>query len=244
MRADIHALTGAYAVHALSGPEESEFEAHLDECEMCAAEVRELRETAARLGAAVAMSPPAEIRDRVLDMVGTVRQLPPVSGVVALQRRRPVVRFAQIAASLVLLGALGGLGALVLRQQDDIDRLEATAAQIAEVVTAPDARKVSAATDGMLATAVVSDMRGEAVFFATELAGASGDEVYQLWAIEPGGAAESAGLLAARSDGSSAPAVARDLGGVDSLGVTIEPAGGSEQPTSTPIVLLPLAPSS
>lgn len=129
----------------------------------------------------------------------------------------------------------------MLRQQDDIDRLEATAAQIAEVVTAPDARTVSAATDGSRATAVVSDTRSEAVFFVTGLAGASGDEVYQLWAIDPSGTAESAGLLAARSDGSSAPAVARDLGRVDSLGVTIERAGGSEQPTSTPIVLLPLS---
>lgn len=239
MRPDVHALTGAYAVNALSQHEQAQFEQHLEECPTCAEEVRELRETAARLGGAVAMTPPPAMRDRVLDTIVNVRQIPPAAPLVPIQRRRPLVRLAQIAAALVLLGAIGGLGALVLQRQNDLDRLEATAAQIAEVITAPDARTVVSGDGTTRATAVVSDERGAAVFAATGLSGAAGDEVYQLWVIGPDGA-ESAGLLTTRPDGSSEAVIAAPLGDGESLGVTVEPSGGSEQPTSDPIVLVPL----
>ena len=47
---DLHLLTGAYAVDALTGAELAKFEKHLDQCCSCAEEVRSLRETAARIG--------------------------------------------------------------------------------------------------------------------------------------------------------------------------------------------------
>ena len=65
MSADLHTLTGAYAAHALSDTERLAFERHLDACPACAQEVRELTETAARLGGAVAAPPPPDLWDRV-----------------------------------------------------------------------------------------------------------------------------------------------------------------------------------
>ena len=59
MSADLHTLTGAYAAHALSDGERLAFERHLAACPACAQEVRELTETAARLGTAVAARPSA-----------------------------------------------------------------------------------------------------------------------------------------------------------------------------------------
>ncbi|WP_461030738.1 RskA family anti-sigma factor, partial [Streptomyces sparsus] len=72
--ADLHTLTGAYALHALSDEERVVFERHLAACTSCAQEVRELAETAERLGRAVAVPPPPELRQRVLRQIGTVRQ--------------------------------------------------------------------------------------------------------------------------------------------------------------------------
>ncbi|MCZ1011677.1 zf-HC2 domain-containing protein [Streptomyces lydicus] len=63
---DLHTLTGAYALGALSGREAAEFARHLAQCEACAREVRELQETAARLALAVAEVPPADLRTRVM----------------------------------------------------------------------------------------------------------------------------------------------------------------------------------
>ena len=80
MSADLHTLTGAYAAHALSDSERLAFERHLAACPTCAQEVRELTETAARLGAAVAVRPPAALWERVLAEAVATRQLATVVG--------------------------------------------------------------------------------------------------------------------------------------------------------------------
>ncbi|MGP4104426.1 anti-sigma factor domain-containing protein [Nonomuraea sp. KM90] len=67
MKDELHTLSGAYAVHALPYAEWVLFEEHLHACQGCAAEVRRLRETAARLAEAVAEPPPAGLRIRLLD---------------------------------------------------------------------------------------------------------------------------------------------------------------------------------
>ncbi len=73
---DLHLLTGAYAADALTGAELAEFERHLARCPSCADEVRELRETAARLGMATAIAPPPGMREQVLAAAARTRQLP------------------------------------------------------------------------------------------------------------------------------------------------------------------------
>jgi len=52
---DLHTLCGAYAVHALPCAETALFGRHLLWCPRCAAEVRRLRESAARLALALAV---------------------------------------------------------------------------------------------------------------------------------------------------------------------------------------------
>ena len=46
---DIHLLTGAYVLDSLDDADREVFGRHLDECEGCAGEVAELRETVVRL---------------------------------------------------------------------------------------------------------------------------------------------------------------------------------------------------
>ena len=52
VRDDLHVLTGSYVLDAISDAEREEFERHLQVCPTCDAEVRGLRETAARLALA------------------------------------------------------------------------------------------------------------------------------------------------------------------------------------------------
>src|SRR5688572_12488068 len=125
MSADLHTLTGAYATQALSGTERVAFERHLGACPDCAREVRELAETTARLGVAVAAAPPAGLWDRVRDEALATRQVAPVAGrvggrgrarrgvAVAGLRFRPllaaaaVLLVAVISVTAVNLGVLG-----------------------------------------------------------------------------------------------------------------------------------------
>ena len=63
---DWHVLTGSYVLDALPDFERAEFERHLQHCPSCGAEVRGLRETAARLAMARAVQPPPGMEQRVL----------------------------------------------------------------------------------------------------------------------------------------------------------------------------------
>ncbi len=78
---ELHTLTGAYVLDALETDEEREaFERHLAQCAPCAHEVRELSETTARLGLAVAAPIDPALRAEVLRRIVDVRQFPPPPG--------------------------------------------------------------------------------------------------------------------------------------------------------------------
>jgi anti-sigma-K factor RskA len=77
---NMHVLSGSYALDALDAQERAEFERHLQHCPSCEAEVRGLRETAARLAIARAAQPPAHLEQRVLAATYHTRQLPPLAG--------------------------------------------------------------------------------------------------------------------------------------------------------------------
>lgn len=252
--AGLHTLTGAYALHALPESERREFERHLGDCDACSVEVHELSETAARLGLAVSATPPRELRERVLREIATVRQESPsaghrardgASGPSGAARTRRWPAFA-LAASLAAAAGFGGVAVWQHQEAQDA-RQEARAAhvrsgQLARVLAAPDAQSRSGAlTDGATGTVVVSRSQDRAVFLASGLTEAPGGKAYQLW-FDDDGTLRSAGLMQASGDSSTTYATLLDgpVDGATGMGVTLEPAGGSAQPTSAPLALMNL----
>jgi len=250
MTVDLHMLTGAYAAHAIEPDETAEFEAHLRDCASCQQETRELIATVARMGEAEFDAPPADLKSRIMAEVSRTRQLPPPAGretpgadVVDLAARRPNRLLLLVAASVAALAIIGGgiAGGIAYRADQHSRQVEAAAARIASVLSAPDARTVGASgPDGAHGTAVVSDLQHAAVFSASSWPKPASDKVFQLWVIDASGA-RSAGLLTRRSDGSVAPVYTTNVPAAGAnFGVTLEPAGGSKQPTTTPVLLMPL----
>ena len=229
MRDDLHVLTGSYALDAVSDAEREEFERHLQHCPTCEAEVRGLRETAARLALACAMTPPARMERRVLAAAYQTRQLPPLS---ADRPRRALPRRLAVLAAAASVAAAAALGITQLSAQHQLDQARATA--IARVVTAPDAHVETARTSaGGNVTVVTSAALREAVVSASGMASLPSGRVYQVWVMSPSGA-RSAGLM----HGSSLLASAVRPG--DRIGITVEPAGGTARPTTTPVAVLPV----
>ena len=68
-----HTLAGPYAMDAISAPDRSRFERHLDRCEECAREISSLREATARLAAATAVTPPPALKARVMAAASSLR---------------------------------------------------------------------------------------------------------------------------------------------------------------------------
>ncbi|MFY9847639.1 MAG: anti-sigma factor, partial [Trebonia sp.] len=93
-------------------------------------------------------------------------------------------------------------------------------------------------TAGGTATVVASHLAGKIVFTSSGLRVLPSSQVYELWFLGPG-KARGAGLVPpAGVTGSTAPVLASGLETGDSVGVTVEPAGGTTAPTTTPIVVL------
>ena len=129
-----------------------------------------------------------------------------------------------------------GLKGRVLADVAALSGARSVDAEIAALLSAPDALVASAATSaGGTATVVASLDAAAMVFTGTGLPVLPPSSVYELWFIGAGGA-RPAGLVPL----TSAPVLAAGLAGGDAIGVTVEPAGGSAAPTTTPIVVLKL----
>ncbi|WP_329457223.1 anti-sigma factor [Streptomyces sp. NBC_01497] len=243
--ADLHTLTGAYALHALDPAESAEFERHLLACPACAQEVAELSATAGRLGLAVSVIPPNALKERVMRSVATERQLPPaVPGAgrpgPGGRRRRALTRWA-LAACVAAAAGLGGVAVWQHQEAQDA-RAQVQAAQhdsrrLATVLSAPDARTTAGKlSDGASGTVVVSRSQNRAAFIASGLPKPPNGKVYQLW-YDDAGTMRPAGLITSPS-ASQAVLLTGHIGKASAMGITVEPAGGSTSPTSNPLALM------
>lgn len=236
MSPDVHALTGAYVLDAVSDIERGSFERHLAECPACSQEVRELRETATRLGQAAHMEPPGYLKGQVLGAIRSVRQLPPevpfVSG-----RHRATPRWAfriTTAAAAVLLVIASVLGVLLVRSSNDGEDVRAYADSLTSILAARDARVISGTgTAGGTATVVFSRSQDHAMVIASGMPVAASGKDYQAWVIGADDHARSAGLLP-RSGSTSLDL--RDVASAKGFAVTVEPTGGSKEPTQPAIM--------
>jgi anti-sigma-K factor RskA len=242
LRHDLHILTGAYALDAVDGAERDRFEHHLRRCRPCGNEVRGLAETATSLAMAVAMTPPPRLKGRVLAAAAVTRQVPPPVDHRRLRRaaRSSWVPRLATAVAAVSVAVAVALGIIQASTQHRLDSARAQNQAIAAVLAAPDARIVTRATSaGGTASVVVSRAERKIVFTSAGLPPLAGGKVYELWLIGPP-RVRPAGLLPPPSAGKTAPVLASGLVAGDKVGMTIEPAGGTSLPTTTPILLVPL----
>jgi anti-sigma-K factor RskA len=225
---ELHTLSGAYAIDALSDDEAAAFRTHLDTCVACCEEVRELRSAAARMGASEAIVPPAHLKERVLEAADRTPQLPPK--VTSIKARRPngwMPKLLTAAAAVVLIvGAVLGIGQL--QRGDDTVPL---AAGVSQVFEAPDAHTAEVKTAKGVLRVATSPSKGEMAVDTRDLAPLDDDHVYQLWAIVDG-TMTSAGLVEDKDAGAH---MAMPAAGTQ-VAITVEPAGGSQEPTTDPII--------
>jgi anti-sigma-K factor RskA len=254
-REDPHSLAAPYALDALAPAERARFEKHLQTCGVCAAEVRALSEDAVRLAYSTAVPAPPAMRDRVLAAVRATPQepahehtpqlpphvwgtQPPPARSRAPRERRPLfVPFATATAAAALVVA--SLFAVQAdRTQDQLNAERAQSREIAHVLAAPDARATAGRGDrGRNISVVASASEGRAVVTLSGYGTLPSGRVRQLWLMRPDAQPRSLGLF----EGGDTPLIATGLNkSATSLAVTVEPDGGSPQPTSQPIVQLAL----
>jgi anti-sigma-K factor RskA len=257
-REDLHSLAAPYVLDALEPAERLRFEGHLKGCDGCAAEVRALTEDAVRLAwsTAAPAAPPA-MRDRVLAAVRATPQepaaqpdparapqlpphvwgaQPPPARARARRTRLLLAPFATATAAAALVVA--SLFAVQAdRTQDRLNAERAQSREIAHVLAAPDARATTDEDDrGRTIGVIASASEGRAIVTLGGYDDLPSGRVHQLWLMRPDVQPRSLGLFSGDT-----PLIASGLDrSATSLAVTVEPDGGSLQPTGQPIVQLAL----
>lgn len=150
-----------------------------------------------------------------------------------------------VAASVVLLVAVAGLSYTVATLTGRVAELETSTTQaqttttrLTEVLAAPDANVVTVeGEDGAVGQVVASAARGEAVFVVDGMPAPPSDHTYQLWLIGDEGITP-AGLFEPDPSGRATHVLTGDIAGASVVGVSVEPAGGSAQPTTDPVMAI------
>lgn len=260
-RAELRELAAAYALGALDAAESASFEAAMAADPALAREVAEYREVQALMaeaGGAPAL-PPA-LKGRVMARVSaskTATLATPVPGPV--RTSTPAWAWLSVAAALVAVVAAGTqwrqAGQLRLElemNRQDLARVQAILTERdATLATLLDAERELTVIQLVAAGPEAPGMQlfwnrrtNTAVLHAFRLPPAPAGQVYQLWLIRDGVPVPSQ-LFNPGADGSVVLAgVSLPPGdGVSAAAVTLEPAGGSPQPTSA-ILLVGALPTS
>lgn len=251
-----------FAISALSADEARRFQSEYDRCTAVERSIydgrlAEIHTTMASFATMYAMPAPPELREplltrvfttapaeAVLDRDSPVEEPAPSTGkVVDLNSRRRTLGLAVAAAATVVAVALGA-GVLIGRHIAPTSAPTVSAADqnTLDVLRAPDASlSVTRLADNRGALSVVasrSQNRAVAVL-REQTTPLPADRTFQLWLV--GGTREtpvSAGLLA--GTGVASPVLIDRIDTSQVLAITIEPAGGSVQPTTEILAQVPL----
>jgi anti-sigma-K factor RskA len=232
-----------YALGVLEGEEQAEIGQHLStSCEVCRAGLQ--RAAVQNVAVLAAMTPEAvpsaRVRRRLLAGMGVPR------------RTWGWVAWATAAASLAGV-AWFWLWASRITTQLDAARQQVTAADrelsrvrlVLDVLNAPDTRTVvfgQEKHEPPRGSVFVNPSRG-VLLIAARLPQLATDKIYEMWVIPKSGAPKPAGLFRATAAGTAIHSLEGpvDMEATGAVAVTVEPEVGSNAPTSTPIIVAPVA---
>jgi anti-sigma-K factor RskA len=210
-RQGIHELSAAYALDALDGDDRRVFEDHLAECGGCREDVASFQAAAAALAYDVDVPPPPDaLRERILERARRERP----SNVLQFRQRRWALPVATGVAAVAACAALAfGLWAVSLNNELG-DRAQAI--------------KLTGA-DGSL----LIEPSGEAMLIVDRLGRAPAGKTFEIWVIEEGRPLP-AGLFPG-APGRSVVPLTRPVPEDAVVAVTLERAGGVQEPTGDPL---------
>jgi anti-sigma-K factor RskA len=227
-------LIAGHALRALSPDDERELEEHLRRSPEVREQLAALQETAASLAFAVeSPAPPPSLRDRILADVAT--EEPEQATVIPFRRRAVVPILGAVAATAagVAIG-LGVWGSSLSSSLDDEQAANARQDEVLALFAEQSSDRFS--VSGANGTLVVAD-GGQAGLVLSGFEEAPADKTYQVWVIEDD-TPQPAGLFRGGGSESVVP-LTRPVPEGATVAVTVEPAGGVDQPTSDPVLVAP-----
>ena len=239
-------LAGLYVLDALTPEERAAVDSHLRTCLLAHPEFSELGGvTPALASLAPPAGAPAALKRRVLEEYGVAtleRQPVPASR----RPRRPWHGWMgwATAAAAVLVFAVVGVWAV--GQRNDADQAAHRAQMMADAVaamTSPGAQVAMLSGSGTAQGAhgfAAFPASGGGYVVMTDLPAPPSGMAYQAWYMV-GGQAMSAGVMDVDENGELVAAGMQPMPGTSEVAFTLEPMGGSDEPTSAPLITGDLA---
>jgi anti-sigma-K factor RskA len=247
----VQALAGAFALNAVTPDEATAIREHVRTCADCRSEVAEMIEVATLMSlAAEPVPPPAGLKQRIMSAVAAEAA---DSGIVSLpgamearQRREDD----EAGAPAVSLPAGGGATARRSFWTSRAWPAAAAAALVAAIglggyaynlqQTQPRVYSLHlGVTPQATGTLVYVPRDHTAIVTVDGVPDPGGSRTYQMWLIRDG-RPESVGTMRPDAGGKADVTLSRDLSGYQEFAITVEPTGGSPQPTGAKILAQPL----
>jgi len=222
----------AYALGALDAEDVAALRAHLETCASCRTELAEYRFVGESLLTSVPpKQPSAALRNRLQNRLpGAQRSTRPQS---TFSFSRLVPGFAVVA--LLVLNLFSFLQLRQIQSQQTALLNQVKNAQTAlMMLSSPNVQMFSIAEGNVAGTVLLNYQQNTAVLIVRNLPIPEKDTIYQMWLIKPDGGRVSAGLFRPESGWSYTTQPISSNGSFSDylgIGVTVEPAGGSEAPT-------------
>jgi anti-sigma-K factor RskA len=227
-------LLPAYAIGSLDSEDLRRVEEHLSSCLICRDESRTFQSVADQLSFAVPFAAPSpELKDRLRQRVQAARSMEREPAVTPPRARPWLERLlpAWGLASLFLILALAATGLLLWQRVDRLEFATSPGGMRAIPLSPPDA--ASSATGFVL----ISTDGDDGALVVDGLPPLGESQQYQLWLIRDG--ERTSGAIFStdeKSYGGTRIRAPRPLTDYSAVGITIEPAGGSEQPTGPQVL--------
>ncbi|MEA9985805.1 anti-sigma factor domain-containing protein [Subtercola sp. RTI3] len=151
---------------------------------------------------------------------------------------RPVGALVAAAAAVALFVGGGVVGSAFMQNTSSTSQ-QAAASSLAEIYAASDVESThSTVNGGGEATVLWSSKLGKSAVVATGLPSLPSNKTYEAWYIN-GSNVSPAGTFTPGGDTTTWHVLTGTMTAGDTVGVTVEPAGGSQKPTTNPILAVP-----
>ncbi len=239
-------LIGAYVLDALDDDERRLVDVHLSECTGCRSEVRELSEVVFHLNDDFDVAPPTQLRARILTAIAAPSERAPdvadLSGAAAMTTSEASSRRTAGRLNNKSVWGLAAAGLLAVGGWGIWQNVANDLSPIDEVIQAADAETFTTQYEGETLSVVASSSLDRAVLQVGDLPTLDDGHTYQAWWVGADQNITSAGVIS--GDASLADlevALEGDPDGGSAFALSVEPTGGSPQPTTDPIVIVPLS---
>ncbi len=222
----------AFVLEVLTDEETGQVAEHLASCQSCQAELTRLQLVADDLPLALVQTmPPPKVKDHLMDAIRARKQKPvPLAQPSAWQKLVGFLRqpLPALAAALIVLLVVGNL--FLWQQLIQTREQTSTPMRVIALANTQDAL-------GAMGTLIMDRQGDYGTLVVDKLAVLASNQQYQVW-LTKDGTRVSGGVFSVNHDGYASLEILapNPLAQYDSVGITVEPFGGSPSPTGAKVL--------